>query len=350
MPTVSVIIPAYNAAKTIAETVDSVLQQEFDDFELIIVNDGSTDHTLEILQQCTDPRIRIFTFENAGPQRSRNRGLEKANGTFVSFLDADDLWTADKLKLQIETLQNNPAASVIYSWCDVIDEQGEFLRRGGHFIRRGDVFTDLFLINFGENGSNFLAYLDAIKSVGGFDEKIVAAQDRDMLLSLASQYQFDVVPKVQVFYRKSTTAKSWSSSIERTRAGIEQVINKHSADQPEMAAYKKQGLSNSYKHMLFECLNNHSSRQKGLYALNLLWMIMINDHSFVTKKVFFKVLTRIWIAIALPQKTSQQLIEQFPKIFNITTIYGYLKLDKATIHQDVDHFSRRQFNHNVLEK
>lgn len=327
-PTVSVVIPAYNAERTIAETVNSVLTQTFIDFELIIINDGSTDNTLDVLEQFKDPRIKVFSFENSGPQKSRNRGIKKAQGTFISFIDADDLWKADKLQQQLETLQRNSSASVVYSWCDVIDEQSNFLRRGGYLIRRGDVFVDLLLINFGENGSNFMAYLDAVKAINGFDETIVAGQDRDILLSLASQYEFEVVPKVQVLYRKSTSKKSWSSSIDRTRTGIEQVINKHSSGKLELAIYRQQGLSNSYKHMLFECLNNHPSQRKGFYALNLLRMIIANDQKFLIKKVFVKTLARTLITIALPPKVSSTIIDWWPQLFDITSIYGYLNIDK----------------------
>ncbi|MEM6518753.1 MAG: glycosyltransferase [Cyanobacteria bacterium P01_C01_bin.70] len=333
LPTISIVIPAYNAENTIAETISSVLAQTFTDFELIIINDGSIDNTLSIVEQFSDSRIQVFTFENSGPQKSRNRGLEKSDGKFISFIDADDLWTEDKLELQLKTLQKNPEASVVYSWCDVIDEQSNFLRRGGYLIRRGEVFTDLLLINFGENGSNFLASSEAIKAVGGFDETIVASQDRDILLSLASRYKFEVVPKVQVLYRKSAASKSWSSSIKRTRVGIEQVINKHTRNKLDLSLYRRQGLSNSYKHMIFECLNNHPSRKKGLYALNLLFLTIINDQNFAFKGAFLKILNRILIAIALPEKASSQIMKYFPKLFDITSIYGYLKIDKDLIFQ-----------------
>lgn len=333
MVTISVITPAYNAANTIPATIKSVLGQSFTDFEYIIVDDGSSDQTLAVIEQFSDARIQVLSHQNAGPQISRNRGLAQAQGKYVSFVDADDVWTEDKLELQLAALQTHSEASVAYSWCDVIDEQGNFVRRGGHWVRRGDVFADLLLVNFGENGSNFLADTAAVRAVGGFDETIVAGQDRDMLLSLASQYQFEVVPKVQVLYRKSTTTKSWSASITRTRAGIEQVINKHSAHQPELSDYRQQGLSNAYKHMIFECLNNHPSRQKGLYAMQLLWLAVTHDWSFVTKKAFLKTLVRILITVTLPQAINCQLIQRYPKIFDIRTIYEHLKIDKKLVSQ-----------------
>ncbi|MEM7647637.1 MAG: glycosyltransferase family A protein [Cyanobacteria bacterium P01_A01_bin.70] len=331
MVAVSVVIPAYNAEKTIKETIDSVLAQTFQDFEAIVINDGSTDNTLNILKAYSDDRLKIFSFENSGPQKSRNRGLAEAQGKYISFIDADDMWTADKLELQLKTLESNPDVSVVYSWSDVVNEESVLLRQGGHLIRRGDVFVDLLLVNFVESGSNFLAETTAVRNVGGFDEAIVAGQDRDILLSLANKYQIDVVPKTQVFYRKSSSSKSWSSNIQRTRAGIEQVISKHSRVRQGLEAFQKKGLSNAYKHMIFECLNNHPSRQKGICALNLLWMIIINDLNFITKGAFAKTIARTLITILLSEKLSGQLIAQFPKIFDITSVYGYFITEKYLV-------------------
>jgi len=91
MPKISVIIPAYNAEKTIRETIESVCKQTFSDFELIIINDGSKDKTLEIAQSIKDKRIKVFCYENRGLSTARNRGISKANGEYIAFLDADDL-------------------------------------------------------------------------------------------------------------------------------------------------------------------------------------------------------------------------------------------------------------------
>ncbi|WP_329607065.1 glycosyltransferase family A protein [Planktothrix agardhii] len=102
MPLISVIIPAYNAEKTIQETIYSVLKQTWQDFELIVINDGSQDATLEVLSSIQDPRLRILSYSNAGLASSRNRGITEATGEYISFMDADDLWTPDKLEAQFQ--------------------------------------------------------------------------------------------------------------------------------------------------------------------------------------------------------------------------------------------------------
>src|SRR5919202_5944333 len=100
MPTIFVVIPAYNAERTILETVASVLQQTFSDFELIVIDDGSRDRTVELLQSIKDERLKVFSYENGGLPVARNRGISRSNGEFITFVDADDLWTPDKLELQ----------------------------------------------------------------------------------------------------------------------------------------------------------------------------------------------------------------------------------------------------------
>src|SRR4028118_518511 len=127
MPQISVIIPAYNAERTIRETIESVQQQTFLDLELIVINDGSKDRTVELVQSIKDDRLKIFSYENGGVCVARNRGIDHANGEFIAFLDADDLWTPDKLELQAAALKQHPEAGVAYSWTYFmdVDEQGE---------------------------------------------------------------------------------------------------------------------------------------------------------------------------------------------------------------------------------
>ena len=142
MTLISVIIPVHNGEKTIKETILSVLNQTFEDWELIIINDGYTDSTIEIIAQIQDDRIRVFNYENAGLARSRNRGIDHYQGEFISFLDADDLWTTDKLEAQFQTLQDNPKVMVAYSWTDYIDESSQFLHSGTHITKNGNVYSD----------------------------------------------------------------------------------------------------------------------------------------------------------------------------------------------------------------
>ncbi len=207
-PRVSVIIPAYNAEETVTETIGSVLRQTFRDFELIVVDDGSTDGTVERVRRIHDARLRVVSFPNGGLPVSRNRGLEAAGGELVSFIDADDLWTPDKLEAQVAALDRTGAA-LAYSWTAFIDGQGRFLFAKAPTRFEGDVYADLLRhCNFVASGSNLLVRRCCAVSVGGFDVRFTAAHDWDFCLRIAARWRFALVPRYQVLYRVSEGAMS----------------------------------------------------------------------------------------------------------------------------------------------
>ena len=270
MALISVIIPVYNGEKTIKETILSVLNQTFEDWELIIINDGSTDSTIEIITQIQDNRIRVFNFENAGLARSRNRGIDHSQGEFISFLDADDLWTTDKLEAQFQTLQNNPKVMVAYSWTDYIDQSSQFLHSGRHITINGNVYQHLLVNNFLENGSNPLIRKQALNQVGGFDSSINSVADWDMWLRLAAGYQFVAVPLPQILYRVS--ARSMSSQIKNQERECLKVIEKAFKSAPESQQNLKcLSLSNLYKYLTFKAIEDSPSRQNAGIAAYCLW-------------------------------------------------------------------------------
>src|SRR5919199_2876382 len=231
MPLISVIIPVYNGEKTIRETLESLLNQTFTDFEVLVINDGSQDATLDIVSSIKDPRFKVFSYPNAGPSASRNRGVAMASGEYISFLDADDLWTPDKLEAQLKALQTHPEAALAYSWTDFINESNQFLRRGSYINVTGDVYKHLLLTDFLENGSNPLVRKKALEEVGEFDESLTHGEDWDMWLRLAVHYPFVAVPSPQILYR--VYAHSSSFNISKLEAGCLQVINRAFAQAPE---------------------------------------------------------------------------------------------------------------------
>ena len=166
---ISVIIPVYNGENTIKETIESVLKQTFTNFELIIINADSTDKTLSIISQIKDERVKVFSYPKANVAVNRNRGFKHATGEYITFLDADDLWTSDKLADQYKALQENPQAAVAYSWTNCIDEHGKYLRKAAHENWNGDVYSKLLIDDFIGSGSNVMIRRDALIAVDGFD-------------------------------------------------------------------------------------------------------------------------------------------------------------------------------------
>ena len=200
-PLISVVIPAYNAQATLLETIESVRRQTFSDFELLVIDDGSTDETLARAKSVRDPRIRVSSFANRGLAVSRNRGIDQSLGEFLSFIDADDLWTPDKLERQLGALRRHPEAALAYSWTAFLDADGRFLfaKEPSHF--EGDVFGELVRHAFIASGSNILVRRDCAVAAGGFDASLEAAQDWDFCLRIAALRPFALVPSYQILYR-----------------------------------------------------------------------------------------------------------------------------------------------------
>jgi glycosyltransferase involved in cell wall biosynthesis len=191
----SVIIPLYNKASHIARALDSVLAQTACDFEVIVVDDGSTDRGSDIVRRYTDPRIRLFTQSNQGVSVARNRGISEARSDVLAFLDADDEWTKDFLSTVVELRIKYKEASV---WGTA------YLQVGRDYIVRREVFHGLLppsgtdgLINFfgGEAGQSPLhssaisVRKDALQSVGGFPIGVVYGEDHDTWIRLALRFK-----------------------------------------------------------------------------------------------------------------------------------------------------------------
>ncbi|MEH2271815.1 MAG: glycosyltransferase [Nostoc sp.] len=307
LPKISVIIPAYNSEKTITHTIQSVLNQTFTDLELIVINDGSQDSTLEVVTKIQDSRIKVFSYSNAGGNVSRNRGLHHSVGEFISFLDADDLWTPDKLQSQLKALQENVNAKVAYSWTDYINANGQFILSGKRINVNENVYEKLLLNNFLENGSNPLICRKALITLGGFDESLNAAQDWDMWLRLASKFDFICVPSVQILYRIS--ANSVSSNLVRQEKTCLQVLERAYKEKPSLRDATRTtlkqnwniSLANLYKYLTCKALQKPFNRQKGLAAARFLWKYFLNDPSRLQNINFtLKLLLKILIIFTSP--------------------------------------------------
>lgn len=241
MPKVSIIIPAYNAESTIKSTIEAVRNQTYRDYELIVINDGSTDRTAEIVREIADDRFKLFSYKNGGLATARNRGIRQATGEYIAFLDADDLWTKDKLEKQVAILETNPEVGVVYSQTSYIDNESNFLYNCEPVCFAGDVLKELLLTNFLHNGSNPLIRQQAIATVGEFDCSLSSSEDWDFYLRLAARYPFAVVPEYQVLYRQ--TSNSMSSNVEKMKQVCYAVLERAYQKSPQLQHYRRQSLS-----------------------------------------------------------------------------------------------------------
>lgn len=231
MPKISVIIPAYNAMAYLPETVESVLNQTLDDFELIIVNDGSSDGIEQWVSQLTDPRIRLVSQENQGLAGARNTGMAQAQSEYLAFLDADDLWEPTKLEKQVRVLEENPDVGLVYTWVAYIDEKGQPTGRVFKNQAEGDVWEKLTEHNMVECGSVAMVRRSCFETCGDFDRNLRSfAEDWDMWLRIASRYPFKAIKEPLVYYRQhsNSASKNW----EAMEQSFHMVIEKAFASTP----------------------------------------------------------------------------------------------------------------------
>ena len=188
----SVIIPLYNKANFVRKTIESVLDQTFNDFEIIIVNDGSTDNSLAVVNEINDARIRIFSKENEGVSAARNFGIEKAQYEYIAFLDADDLWLPDYLETINEMIERYPQAGIFatsFSYIDHLHRKHDVLNP---YLSRGEMLlTDNYCKSIINGKIQQLCTIttcvkkNLFDKTGGFRNGIKQGEDIDMWLRLS---------------------------------------------------------------------------------------------------------------------------------------------------------------------
>jgi glycosyltransferase involved in cell wall biosynthesis len=219
-PLVSVIIPAYNADKFIKDALESVFAQDYEPLEIIVVDDGSTDSTAEIIKgfQHGGRTLLYFYQENAGPSRARNLGIRAARGEFITFLDADDLWTPMKLQKQVDFMESNGEADLVFGDMQVFDsggctvdsafskhghppcdEQGKVVHAFHHLLQRNFVSTATVLLR-----------KKCLNETGYFDEKLWYAEDYDLWLRFSLKFDLFCIPEIFRLKRMHDRNLSWN--------------------------------------------------------------------------------------------------------------------------------------------
>ena len=223
---ITVVIPAYNRAKVIESAVDSVLKQSYQNFEIIIVNDGSSDNTGEVVAKLLKQEHRIQYREhpiNLGAQAARNTGIRNAKGKWITFLDSDDYLQTDSLESRLHlALQNN--LKVIHAECYVLRSDNQ-LRLFGVPPLQGSVYTDL-LTKPGPVFPGLFIAKDALEKINYLDENIIAYQEWDTVIRLAKLYPFGFV-KNPVFTYDCRGQDTISKNMLRSANGYKQVVHKH---------------------------------------------------------------------------------------------------------------------------
>jgi len=208
MSRVSVIIPTFNRRDYITIALDSVLTQTYKDYEIIIIDDGSSDNTKEVLKPYQN-RIRYFYQQNSGIPATRNRGIREAHGEYITFLDSDDYWLPEKLELQIECFKQNPHYGMVATRCSSISPDGRF-RKKNRPGKSGWVLNSLFKANFIRTSSAMIRK-ECFERVGLFDQSLPECEEYDMWLRIAKQYPIGFINKPLTVYTDNPQGVSINS-------------------------------------------------------------------------------------------------------------------------------------------
>lgn len=260
-PLISVIIPCFNSGKFIEDTLNSVLNQSYQNLEIIVVDDGSSDNTLVIIQKMAgiDNRIKYFQIQHSGrPSVPRNYGIKKASGSLMAFLDSDDLWTKEKLFCQVKYLNDNPGANFVYSMSisygnvNVFSENFELFPlpfRIAHnreeLIKKGNTIPV----------STVLIRKEVLEDGGGFDESpdLKAVEDYDLWLRLGGKYEFNFIPRIHLYYRIHAGQFSADWDIKQERLKI--LAKKNNIPVPEYKYLRRRGIGilviRNFIHLLY---------------------------------------------------------------------------------------------------
>jgi glycosyltransferase involved in cell wall biosynthesis len=212
-PLVSVIIPTYNYAHFLREAIDSVIEQTFKDYEIIVVDDGSTDDTKEVIKQYSC-NIHYIYKKNSGPNSSRNAGIKASCGKYIAFLDADDKWLSNKLALQIALIERNENIGLVYGTSIFFDNvSGAFIKKfpSVDVCCRGNILKELYLNQIISSPTPLIRRA-VFEKIGIFDESRHYSDDWEMWLRIASEYEFDFTPEPLALYRVHNSISSFQTS------------------------------------------------------------------------------------------------------------------------------------------
>jgi glycosyltransferase involved in cell wall biosynthesis len=215
-PLVSVIVPAYNAERTISKTLHSVVTQSYTNIEIIVVDDGSEDNTASVVRSFSrrDSRIQLFQQPNLGVARARNLGIENSSGELIATIDADDIWFQQFIeKLVFCMKEAGPSVGLAYTWSLDIDEEDRFTGEFRASRIEGEVYATLLTHNFIGNASASLIRRECIEKAGNYDSGFMQAnaqgcEDWDLYLLIARYYLVRVVPEFLVGYRRAKASMS----------------------------------------------------------------------------------------------------------------------------------------------
>lgn len=295
-PVVSVVLPAYNRADTILPSIQSVLRQAYENFELLVVDDGSSDDTMDVVRGIADRRIRLMaTPHNMGPSGARNVGIREARAEWVAFQDSDDEWLPEKLERKLVRLSTAPADCVaVYCGMVIVGSVApKTARTGVQYIPRsstklveGHMRTALFTSSL-ISTQMLMARKADIDAVGGFDESLQALVDWDLVLRLSKRGPFAFVDEPLVLQRFSDNSIT-RDQLRRTRARARILDKYHDEmlDVPEL-------LSRQYRILASEC-HRLGAHEDARLAINRARRLQPRDLGLLARSIYHGTSAALW--------------------------------------------------------
>lgn len=266
MPRVDVIIPAYNGARYLSLAIESVIAQTFEDWMIVLVDDGSTDNIDDVARPFVDrlgSRLKYIKQTNSGVSAARNRGIRDSSAEFLALIDSDDIWLPTRLADSVRAFEGRPEVGLSYSFVSLIDENGQIFKTFDvpQKHAEGRIARYIYTREVQLPSPAITVRRSCVEEVGGFDESLRVTEDRDLWLRIAFRYEVAFVPKVLAYYRSS----SGSATTDPNRMLMSQLqfIEKHhgapgcgfSARQIALSGIYRQraeafGLRREYRHAL----------------------------------------------------------------------------------------------------
>lgn len=263
MSRVTVIIPTYRRPVFLHNAIKSVLNQTFQDFEVIIVDDASNDRTSEVVKSFTDSRICYIHHEtNKGGSVARNTGIRNAHGEYIAFLDDDDEWLPEKLGQQVEVMEKSPPGiGGVFTGCTKIDRvSGKIVGRKTP-MQRGRLSQTLLVKNCISSTSSILLRKECIERVGLFDESLPSFQDYDLWLRISREFQFESIQEPLFIYHIHDK-KIWTN-LEALSTGLSLILEKHGKD---ISVFRRNFGYNGYLEIgALYCLNGNVKKGQESY-------------------------------------------------------------------------------------
>jgi glycosyltransferase involved in cell wall biosynthesis len=290
MAKVDVIMPAFNAARYLPAAIESVISQTFDDWRILLVNDGSTDSTAEVVESFLDrlgSKIKFIQQENRGVSAARNTAILASSAEFIALLDADDMWLPCRLSESLKALAEQPHAGLSYGLIRGMDSDGRPGRTwaGNLAHAEGRIAPYIYTRSVELPSPTITVRKKCIDEVGVFDESLRVTEDRDLWFRIAQRHEVAFVPKILAFYRSSPS--SLTTDPRRMLAAQIKFIRKHYGEQGCGLCSRQAALARCYKQQADNLKLRGRASAALLSSLRALILYPINMDNFRTAGSLF---------------------------------------------------------------